>query len=308
MATEAQRIKARAVMAELRKKYPDRFNPKKNGAAEKWLAKAKARADLKAQVAAQLESRSTVPPSAPEIPPVEKPLVETPAKPRETPAPNVGHGMSNPATSPARPDTALFSESVPPPQMKPENPDPNPQPAPGATPPGENFNPPPPGAENAAPPGSPPGGMAPTQDTRKMAVAVWMMILNFLIAIFGEAMVPRRLETSPGQFYDENESMVNAWADYLLSLGLAPLTPLANLLLAHAAYLLPRLTVIVEKVKGWFKKKVPVGSRGPAAPEAPTKPTPEKPSEKPEATPPPAPATPGAQPKPEVPDNELGDS
>jgi hypothetical protein len=306
-------------MAELRKKYPDRFNPKKNGAAEKWLAKAKARADLKAQVAAQLESRSTVSTAAPEIPPVEKkvsqvsapeiPPVEKKVSQVSAPVPEtpkVGHTVSNAA--PAQPDTALFSESVPPPQMSAENPPTNPQPAPGAPPPGENFNPPPPGAENAPPPGAQPGGMAPTQDTRKMAVAVWMMILNLLIAIFGEAMVPRRLETSPGQFYDENESMVNAWADYLLSLGLKPLTPLANLLLAHAAYLLPRLTVIVEKVKAWFKKKVPVGSRGPAAPEAPTKPTPEKPSEKPEATPPPAPATPGAQPKPEVPDNELGDS
>lgn len=296
--SEKQKAASRASLARMRAENPDKFNPNKNGAKEKWLARAAARRLEKERAEQALQNAGT-PTPATSTPPA------TVAAPVTAPAPAPAQVTTS--TAPAKPDTALFSETVPPPRMTAEAPAPGAGIPPGSPPPGENFDPPPNGSA-PPPPGESAAPTSPTQDTRKLAITVWAMIVNLLVAIFGDAMQPRRIEVSPGQFYDENEMMIGAWADYLASLGIKPLTPLMNLWLAFAAYCLPRMTVIVLKFKSWFKKKEPAGSRGAPAPEARQEPAQSPSPETPAPKEQPAKESAKPQPQTEVPDNELGDS
>ena len=143
---------------------------------------------------------------------------------------------------------------------------PGPAPAPG---PGEEI--PPlnePAAESEKPSPSTPDKAL---DPQMLAELVWGMELNLMAAIFGKPMLPRKYvnpamaqpDLSAGELpYDEGEMVRSAWVDYLSSLGLIVLSPLKALYLAHVVYLIPRMIVLVQGVRGWFRKKTPQNNGG----------------------------------------------
>jgi hypothetical protein len=252
-----QRRIASETMKAMRAKNPDKFDPKKNGAAE-----GRKRAKLKPKP--QPAPAGTVAPAP----------VPDPAPPVAPPAPQpVPEPKPAPIAQPALPriDPIKSAEPVKQPVFKVEsadifNPVPEPAPAPSAGP-GASISPDPnagPGASgsqpNAAGQGSGPQEGAPADPqpeakpspgaNRALAMMVWGMILQMCVLLFGPEMLPKKFTTPAGEI-DENENVIAAWCDYFDSLGFVRMTPLWNLILVMSGYFLLRLNLILQ----WFKDR-----------------------------------------------------
>jgi hypothetical protein len=252
-----QRRIASETMKAMRAKNPDKFDPKKNGAAE---GRKRAKLKPKPQPAA---SGTVAPAPDPVKQPDPAPRVDPPApQPAPAPAPaasalpRIDPVKQEPAKQPVyRVDSSELFNPVPDPVASASagpgaaiSPDPSAGPGagiPGPQPAGQGSGPqegPPPKEEPAAKPS--PGA------NRALATMVWGMILQTLVLLFGEEMLPKKFHTPAGEI-DENENVITAWCDYFDSLGFVQMTPLWNLLLVMAGYFLLRLNLILK----WFKDR-----------------------------------------------------
>lgn len=250
-------------MAEMRAKFPDKFNPKKNNATANFKAKA-ARGELgkpktpgKPKTAYQLLKERALAAEAQLKISGEKageitvqgklPVGVAPAPEKIISAATTAQILpSSPApvitpapVPPVEPQIAVESDlfSTPPPADKLIDETNAPPPAPDAQTAGQ-------GTEQPKAATNSPG------INRALATMVWGMILQFCVLIFGNGMLPQVFKTPAGDI-DENENVINAWCEYFDSLGMKKLSPLWNLILTVAAYFLIRLNHIVI----WFKSR-----------------------------------------------------
>lgn len=104
----------------------------------------------------------------------------------------------------------------------------------------------------------------PTSDEQKeqqrpLATMIWDSIVSLMAVFIGSFWLPRKVGSNleAGEIpYDEREMVIVAWCEYLVSVGMAILTPGQKLAAAIANYSFPRLFHTIEVLKKrYFAKK-----------------------------------------------------
>lgn len=121
--------------------------------------------------------------------------------------------------------------------------------------PGDNAN-----YTEYMPPGGNPEPPKPEPDLnshRPFAMMIWDSIINFLAVFIHPCWLPRKIGQNVQQGevpYDERDSVIAAFCEYLQSIGMILLSPGQKLSLAIANYSLPRLMITISVLKTKFGK------------------------------------------------------